>query len=68
MSAVRIARSLGANEDLVEGICLIDSPAWTMHIVESTDVTVRNVKIISWRENGDGIDVNNSQRVRVEGS
>ncbi len=53
---------------LVEGICLIDSPAWTIHVVESRDVTIRNVKIITWRENGDGVDVNNSERVRVESS
>jgi len=50
---------------LVEGICLVDSPAWTLHVLESSDITIRNVKIITWRENGDGIDVNNSQRIHV---
>jgi hypothetical protein len=52
----------------IEGITLIDSPAWTLHVLNSTDIHIRNIKIITWRENGDGIDVNNSQRVTVEDS
>ena len=40
----------------VEGVILLDSPAWELHVRRCKDVTIRNVKIISWRENGDGID------------
>ena len=50
----------------VEGIILLDSPAWELHVRRCRDVTVRNVKIISWRENGDGIDIVASENVTVE--
>jgi hypothetical protein len=50
----------------VEGVILLDSPAWVLHVRRCQDVTIRNVKIISWRENGDGIDVVASQNVTVE--
>jgi len=51
---------------LFEGIHLIDSPAWSLQIMHSEDVTARDLKVITWRENGDGIDVCTSERVRVE--
>jgi hypothetical protein len=50
----------------VEGIILLDSPSWVLHLRNCRDAAVRNVKIISWRENGDGIDVVASQDVTVE--
>lgn len=50
----------------VEGIILLDSPAWELHVRRCQDVTIRNVKIISWRENGDGIDIVASENVAVE--
>jgi len=50
----------------VEGIILLDSPSWVLHVRKCRDVGIRNVKIISWRENGDGIDIVASQNVTVE--
>ena len=41
----------------VEGIHLIDSPAWTIQAADCDNVTVRDVRLITWRENGDGIDL-----------
>jgi len=50
----------------VEGIILLDSPSWVLKVRKCREVSVRNVKIISWRENGDGIDVVASENVTVE--
>jgi hypothetical protein len=63
--AEQISLSDGQNVR-VEGIILLDSPAWELHVRHCKDVTVRNVKIISWRENGDGIDIVASEDVTVE--
>jgi len=58
---------LGDGHDVrVEGVILLDSPAWVLHVRRCKDVTIRNVKIVSWRENGDGIDIVASENVTVE--
>ena len=50
----------------VEGITLLDAPAWVVAMFESRKVHVDNVKEICRRENSDGVDVCNSQDVLVE--
>jgi polygalacturonase len=52
----------------IEGISLVNSSAWTMHISQCSDVRVSNVRIRSLGlANNDGIDIDSSQRVHVEG-
>ena len=51
----------------IEGIVLRDSSTWNMPIRRSERVTVRNVKVLGYRANSDGIDICNSRDVRVEG-
>lgn len=51
----------------IEGVILRDSPTWNLPIRESDRVTVRNVKILGYRANSDGIDICNSRDVVVEG-
>ena len=51
----------------VEGIILRDSSVWTVPIRQSERVTVRNVKLLGYRANSDGIDICNSRDVRIEG-
>jgi hypothetical protein len=51
----------------VEGIILRDSSVWTIPIRKSDRVTVRNVKLLGYRANSDGIDICNSRDVRIEG-
>ncbi|MGA2033561.1 MAG: glycosyl hydrolase family 28 protein [Thermoguttaceae bacterium] len=51
----------------VEGIILRDSSTWNMPIRQSQRVTVRNVKVLGYRANSDGIDICNSRDVTVEG-
>ncbi len=49
----------------VEGVTLRDSGTWTMPIRSSEKVTVKNIKVIGFRGNSDGIDICNSRHVTV---
>ena len=63
----RTAMWFGDSEDiLVEGIIILDAPAWVVAMHNSKNVVVRNVKQICARENSDGVDICNSQDVLVE--
>jgi len=54
-------------EDIaIEGVILRDSSTWTIPIRQSDRVTVRNVKLLGYRANSDGIDICNSRDVTVE--
>jgi len=50
----------------LEGVILRDSSLWTIPIRRCDRVTVRNVKLIGYRANSDGIDICNSRDVTVE--
>ncbi len=51
----------------LEGVIIRDSSVWTIPIRRSDRVTVRNVKLLGYRANSDGIDVCNSRDVAIEG-
>ena len=51
----------------LEGVILRDSSTWTIPIRQSDRVQVRNVKLLGYRANSDGIDICNSRDVTVEG-
>lgn len=51
----------------IEGVILRDSSTWTIPIRQSDRVTVKNVKLLGYRANSDGIDICNSRDVIVEG-
>ena len=50
----------------VEGVVLRDSSVWTVPIRQSDKVTIKNVKLLGYRANSDGIDICNSRDVTVE--
>ncbi len=50
----------------IDGIVFRDSSTWNIPIRRSDHVTVRNVKILGYRANSDGIDICNSRDVIVE--
>lgn len=56
---------LDAQDAVVEGITLLDSPGWTMPVRRSDRVRIDDVKIIGFRANSDGIDLCNSRDVVV---
>lgn len=57
---------------LLDGFSIKGSPFWTIHLLRSSDVEVRNLDVSAWGEDGivlnnsDGIDFDQSQRVLVE--
>lgn len=56
-----------AENILVEGVSLRDSPMWNIHLTYSENAIVRNVRIDSRRTpNGDGVVVDSSRNVLIE--
>ncbi|OGV73585.1 MAG: hypothetical protein A3K19_13660 [Lentisphaerae bacterium RIFOXYB12_FULL_65_16] len=56
----------GGRKIRLEGIIILDPPSWTVRIMGCDDVDIRNLKIIGWRGNSDGIDVCGSRDVTVK--
>jgi len=50
----------------IEGVIFKDSSVWTIPVRQSDRVTVKNVKLIGYRANSDGVDICNSRDVTVE--
>lgn len=52
---------------LVEGVHLLDTPMWNVHLIYSENIIVRDVNINSLRApNGDGVVVDSSKNVLIE--
>lgn len=53
---------------LIEGVTLINSPSWTLHLMICEGATVRNIRIKNPKKapNTDGIDIECSRRVLIE--
>jgi len=62
--AVRI---IDAKNVTFDGPTVLDSCCWCVSAFDSCDLAIRNLKVTgAWRYNTDGIDICNSQHVRVE--
>ncbi len=57
----------GCTDVRIEGVIILDSPAWCVTVNQCRKVVVTGVKAVGHRENSDGIDICNSRDVRVEG-
>lgn len=55
------------NNVLQENVILLNSWGWNNHLSGSRDVTVRRVRVLGWRANCDGIDIEYCCKVRVDG-
>jgi polygalacturonase len=51
---------------LVEGVTIVNSPMWEVHPVLCTNVTVRDVKIVTHGPNNDGCDPESCRDVLIE--
>jgi polygalacturonase len=51
---------------LIEGVTIRNAPFWVIHPVLSTNVTVRNVTVVSLGPNNDGCDPESSSDVLIE--
>lgn len=52
---------------IIDGITILDPAGWAVTLKKCKDVTVNNIKIITARANGDGISVQASTNVEVNG-
>jgi hypothetical protein len=52
---------------VIENIILLDPLGWTMHLSASENIRVSNTRVIGWRANSDGLDIEHSGKVRVDG-
>ncbi|HMJ45954.1 MAG TPA: glycoside hydrolase family 28 protein, partial [Ferruginibacter sp.] len=55
---------------LLEGVTFQNSPAWCLHPLMSSNITVRNISVKNpwYAQNGDGIDIESCKNVLVENS
>ena len=51
---------------LVSGVKFLDSPMWFIHLVESENITIRNVTVIGNGPNNDGCDPESCKDVLIE--
>ncbi|QJD84919.1 glycosyl hydrolase family 28 protein [Cohnella herbarum] len=50
----------------IEGLTMVGTSHWTVHLSKSNDCTIKDLTLIGYRENSDGIDIVNCQRISVE--
>lgn len=60
---------IGSKHLLIEGVTFENSPAWTLHFLLSEHITLRDVKVKNpwYGQNTDGVDLDSSRNVLVEG-
>jgi len=52
---------------VIENIILLDPLGWTIHLSACERVRVANTRVIGWRANSDGLDIEYSKNVSVDG-
>jgi len=63
-----LVQLLRARRVKLEGYTAVNSPFWVNHLVYCEHVTVRGLNVVSHFPNNDGVDVDSSRWVLVEGS
>lgn len=53
---VNLIKATRCEQLAIEGITLLDSPGWNVRLEDSKKVAVKGIKILSYRQNSDGID------------
>ena len=51
----------------IQDICIVDPAGWAITYYKCKDSTVKNIKIITARQNGDGVSIQSCQNVEVSG-
>jgi hypothetical protein len=52
---------------VLENFILLDPLGWSIHLSGSEDIRLSNTRVIGWRANSDGLDIEHSSKVRVDG-
>jgi hypothetical protein len=61
-----MVRLSGCRDVEIGGIIVLDAFGWTLVPMKSQDVAIDNVKLISWRDNDDGIDIVGCRNLAVK--
>ena len=62
-------RPMDSRNILIEGIRIVGSPMWTIHLLYCDNVTIRNVSVETYGgRNADGVDIDSSRNVRISDS
>lgn len=54
------------HDAVIENIILLDPLGWTMHISGSQNIRISNTRVVGWRANSDGLDIEYSSKVQVD--
>ena len=54
------------NKVLLENMCILDSFGWTVHLSGSENIQLTNTRVLAWRANCDGLDIEYSKNVRAD--
>ena len=49
----------------IEGITIVNSPGWTLVLLNCDNITIRNHQQVCWRNGSDGIDLVGTSQVRI---
>jgi hypothetical protein len=52
---------------VLENFILLDPLGWSIHLSASENIRLSNTKVVGWRANSDGLDIEHSSKVRVDG-
>jgi len=52
---------------VIENVILLDPLGWTIHLSGSENVRLSNTRVVGWRANSDGLDIEYSSKVTVDG-
>ncbi len=52
---------------VLENFIILDPLGWTIHLSGSENVRLSNTRVIGWRANSDGLDIEYSRNVRADG-
>lgn len=55
----------GCRKASIEGLTIVGTSHWTIHLSNCVECSIADLTLIGYRENSDGIDIVNSERIRV---
>jgi len=62
-----LIETMRCRDILLDGFAATQGLMWTIHITDSENATIRNLNIRTTTGNGDGIDIDSSKHVRIDG-